>query len=132
MGSYVTDLGMHMLHLMLSGPQHLMLEDQVPSGKKGDSGDVCVGKTGCVNEGAEGELCGARSSRVYCMDLPATDFRENDIRRHTLGSTCAPGGMRSVHDQLYNDYCTRRFPATQSVYFSEERCSLLPDVQCST
>ncbi len=32
MGSYVTDLGMHILHLMLSGPQYLMLEDQVPSG----------------------------------------------------------------------------------------------------
>ncbi len=60
------------------------------AGKLGDSGDICVGKTGCVNEGAEGELCGARSSIVYCMDLPATDFRENDMRRHTLGSTCAP------------------------------------------
>lgn len=34
MGSYVTDLGMHMLHLMLSGPQYLMLEDRVPSGAR--------------------------------------------------------------------------------------------------
>lgn len=54
---------------------------------------------------------------------------------HNYGSgmrRCAPGGMRSVHDKLYNDYCTHRFPATQSVYFSEERCSLLPGVECAS
>lgn len=80
-------------------------------------------------KGGNGQ-CGAHSSKVYCMGVAAEEFREADIRRHMLGSTCAPGGMRSVHDLLYSDYCLLRFPATQSVYFSEERCSLLPDVQC--
>jgi hypothetical protein len=78
-----------------------------------------------------GEECGQHSKRVYCMAVPAEDFQEASLQLHALGSTCAPGGLRSVHDALHSDYCAIRWPATQSVYFSEERCSLVPGVQCS-
>ncbi|KAK9904350.1 hypothetical protein WJX75_010039 [Coccomyxa subellipsoidea] len=136
MGTFATDLGMHALHLLLSGSDDLLLNEGGIHGtgganKRGSAGELC-GVSGGEHEGTDGEDCGARSSRVYCMEVAAADFRETDMRQHTLGSTCAPGGMRSVHDTLYNDYCTRRFPATQSVYFSEERCSLLPGVECAS
>lgn len=64
------------------------------------------------------------------MGVAAHSFREADLKLHTLGSTCAPAGMRSVHDTLFSGYCAVRWPATQSVYLSEERCSLLPGIMC--
>ncbi|CAL8470539.1 g10081 [Coccomyxa elongata] len=134
MGSFVTDLGMHALHLLLSGPSRLLLDElSLPDeeGKESTTGQVklCNGP-GVEEDEMRGDSCGARSSKVYCMEVAATDFKEADMVQHTLGSTCAPGGMRSVHDKLYSDYCFRRFPATRSVYFSDERCSLLPGVKC--
>ncbi|BDA45861.1 hypothetical protein COCOBI_07-6480 [Coccomyxa sp. Obi] len=134
MGNFVTDLGMHALHLLLSGPSNLLLDELSSPGEEGNEstgGDGRVCSRSGVDEGEmEGDLCGAQSSRVYCMEVAAMDFQEADMRQHILGSTCAPGGMRSVHDKLYSDYCFRRFPATRSVYFSDERCSLRPGVEC--
>lgn len=57
--------------------------------KRGSAGELC-GMSGGEHEGTDGEDCGARSSRVYCMEVAAADFRETDMRQHTLGSMCAP------------------------------------------
>ncbi len=51
------------------------------TGEQGKSA-VKVGELG-------GEVCGAQSSKVYCMEVAAMEFQEADMVQHTLGSTCA-------------------------------------------
>lgn len=40
-----------------------------------------------VKEFEEGGVCGTQSSKVYCMEVAATDFQEADMTQHTLGTT---------------------------------------------
>lgn len=58
----------------------------------GEGGKESTGEQGksAVKVGELGrEVCGAQSSKVYCMEVTAMEFQEADMVQHTLGSTCA-------------------------------------------
>ncbi len=60
-------------------------------GKESTAGQVKLCSRPGVEEGEmQEDACGAQSSKVYCMEVAAMDFKEADMVQHTLGSTCAP------------------------------------------